>query len=100
VKCNEVFAPVTTIDRFGKFEDAAAEVNNSRFGLQAGVFTNKLANVLFAYNNIHTGGVVINEVSAYRMDSMPYGGVKDSGNAREGVAYAIKEMTEEKILVV
>jgi acyl-CoA reductase-like NAD-dependent aldehyde dehydrogenase len=56
--------------------------------------------VLYAYNNIHTGGVVINDVSAYRMDSMPYGGVKDSGNAREGVAYAVKEMTKEKILVL
>jgi glyceraldehyde-3-phosphate dehydrogenase (NADP+) len=100
VKCSEVFAPVITIDRFRKFEEAVAEVNNSRFGLQAGVFTNNLNHVLYAYNNIYTGGVVINDVSAYRMDSMPYGGVKDSGNAREGVAYAIKEMTEEKILVL
>jgi acyl-CoA reductase-like NAD-dependent aldehyde dehydrogenase len=100
VKCSEAFAPVITIDTFSKFEEAVAEVNNSRFGLQAGVFTNSLANMLYAYNNIHTGGVVINEASAYRMDSMPYGGIKDSGNAREGVAYAIKEMTEEKILVV
>lgn len=100
VKCSEVFAPVMTIEPFKTFEDAVKEINNSRFGLQAGVFTNNLKNVLYAYNNIHTGGVVINDVSAYRMDSMPYGGTKDSGNTREGVAYAIKEMTEEKILVV
>jgi acyl-CoA reductase-like NAD-dependent aldehyde dehydrogenase len=100
VKCSEVFAPVMTIERFSSFEDAVSEINNSRFGLQAGVFTNDMKKVLYAYNNIHTGGVVINEVSAYRMDSMPYGGTKDSGNAREGIAYAVKEMTEEKILVI
>ena len=68
--------------------------------MQAGVFTNNMMKIMYAYENIHTGGVIINDVSAYRMDSMPYGGTKDSGNAREGVAYAIKEMTEEKILVM
>ena len=100
VKCSEVFAPVITIDKFSKFEDAVNEINNSRFGLQAAVFTNNMQNILYAYNNIHTGGVIINEASAYRMDTMPYGGVKDSGNTREGVRYSIKEMTEEKILVI
>jgi len=100
VKCSEVFAPVITIDKFSKFEDAVNEINNSRFGLQAAVFTNNMQNILYAYNNIHTGGVIINEASAYRMDAMPYGGVKDSGNTREGVRYTIKEMTEEKILVI
>jgi acyl-CoA reductase-like NAD-dependent aldehyde dehydrogenase len=100
VKCSEVFAPIMTIELFKDFKQAIAEINNSRFGLQAGVFTNNIQKVLYAYNNIETGGVVINDVSAYRMDSMPYGGVKDSGNSREGVTYAIKEMTEEKILVV
>ncbi|MCI0448778.1 MAG: aldehyde dehydrogenase family protein [Chlorobi bacterium] len=100
VKCNEVFAPVITIDKFSKFEEAVSEINNSRFGLQAAVFTNNMQNILYAYNNIHTGGVIINEPSSYRMDAMPYGGVKDSGNTREGVRYAIKEMTEEKILVI
>jgi glyceraldehyde-3-phosphate dehydrogenase (NADP+) len=100
VKCDEVFAPVITIDKFSKFEDAINEINNSRFGLQAGVFTNNMKDIMFAFDNIHTGGVIINEASAYRMDAMPYGGVKDSGNTREGVRYAIKEMTEEKILVI
>lgn len=100
VKCSEVFAPVMTIEPFKNFEDAVSKINNSRFGLQAGVFTNDMRKILYAYNNIETGGVVIDDVSAYRMDSMPYGGIKDSGNAREGVAYAIKEMTEEKILVM
>ncbi|MCC7159463.1 MAG: aldehyde dehydrogenase family protein, partial [Ignavibacteria bacterium] len=100
VKCGEVFAPVVTVDKFTSFKEAVSEINNSRFGLQAGVFTNRMSDIMYAYGNIHTGGVIINEASAYRMDSMPYGGVKDSGNTREGVKYAIKEMTEEKILVL
>jgi glyceraldehyde-3-phosphate dehydrogenase (NADP+) len=100
VKCNEVFAPVITIEKYASFEKAVNEINNSRFGLQAGVFTNDIRKIMYAYNNIQTGGIIINDVSAYRMDSMPYGGTKDSGNTREGVAYAIKEMTEEKILVL
>ncbi len=100
VKCAEVFAPVITIEQFTGFKDAVRMVNESRFGLQAGVFTNNIHDIMYAYNNIHTGGVIINEASAYRMDAMPYGGVKDSGNTREGVRYAINEMTEEKILVL
>lgn len=100
VKCAEVFAPVITIEQFEKFDEAVAKVNDSRFGLQAGLFTNDMKAIMYAYNNIHTGGVIINEASAYRMDAMPYGGVKDSGNTREGVRYAIHEMTEEKILVL
>ncbi len=100
VKCAEVFAPVITIEQFTDFNDAVKRVNNSRFGLQAGVFTNNMPDIMYAYNNILTGGVIINEASAYRMDAMPYGGVKDSGNTREGIRYAINEMTEEKILVI
>ncbi len=100
VKCAEVFAPVITIEMFSDFTDAVNRVNDSRFGLQAGVFTNNMPDIMYAYNNIHTGGVIINEASAYRMDAMPYGGVKDSGNTREGIRYTINEMTEEKILVL
>lgn len=100
VKCDEVFAPVITIEKFTDFKEAVKEINNSRFGLQAAVFTDSMSDIMYAYNNIHTGGVIVNEASAYRMDAMPYGGVKDSGNTREGVKYAIKEMTEEKILVL
>lgn len=96
VKCSEVFAPVITIEKFSDYNTAVAEINNSRFGLQAAVFTDSMSDIMYAYNNIHTGGVIINEASAYRMDAMPYGGVKDSGNTREGVRYAIKEMTEER----
>lgn len=100
VKCSEVFAPVITIEMFSDLKDAVNRVNDSRYGLQAGVFTDNLTDTMYAYNNIHTGGVIINEASAYRMDAMPYGGVKDSGNTREGVRYSINEMTEEKILVL
>lgn len=100
VKCNEVFAPVVTIDKFRTFEEAVNKINSSRFGLQAGVFTNDMRKIMFAFNNIIAGGIIINDASAYRMDSMPYGGVKDSGNTREGIKYAIREMTEEKILVI
>lgn len=100
VKCSEVFAPVITIEKFTDYKAAVNEINNSRYGLQAAVFTDSMSDIMYAYNNIHTGGVIINEASAYRMDAMPYGGVKDSGNTREGVRYAIKEMTEEKILVI
>ncbi len=100
VKCAEVFAPVITIEKFSGFEEAVDKVNNSRYGLQAGLFTNSMSDIMYAYYTLHTGGVIINEASAYRMDAMPYGGVKDSGNTREGVKYAINEMTEEKILVM
>ncbi len=100
VNCREVFAPVATVTRVSSFNDAVDQLNDSAFGLQAGVFTNDLGNAFRAFEKIHTGGVVINHVSTYRMDAMPYGGVKDSGNAREGVRYAIEEMTERKIMVV
>lgn len=99
VNSKEVFAPLITIKDFEDFKTAVEEVNDSDLGLQAGVFTNDFANAMYAYENIETGGVIINDVSTYRMDSMPYGGVKQSGNAREGVKYAIEEMTERKVMV-
>lgn len=100
VNSNEVFAPLITITKFGKFNEAVDEVNDSRYGLQAGVFTKNIDNAFYAFNNLEVGGVIINNVSTYRMDSMPYGGLKDSGNAREGVKYAIEEMTERKVMVI
>jgi acyl-CoA reductase-like NAD-dependent aldehyde dehydrogenase len=100
VNSKEVFAPVMTITKFEIFEKAVEEVNNSDFGLQAGVFTNDLKNAMYAFENIETGGVIINDVSAFRVDSMPYGGVKHSGMGKEGIKYAIEEMTERKILVI
>lgn len=100
VKSKEVFAPLVTIDKFITMVEAVKNVNHSKYGLQAGLFSNRLDNVIYAYNNVDTGGLIINDASSYRMDSMPYGGVKDSGNSREGVKYAIREMTEEKVLVI
>lgn len=100
VNSKEVFAPVITLTKFSEFKKAVDGVNDSIFGLQAGVFTENIHNAFYAFNNIETGGVIINNVSTYRMDSMPYGGLKDSGNSREGVKYAIEEMTERKVMVV
>ncbi len=94
----EVFAPVVTLAPFASFEDAIGKVNDSRFGLQAGVFSNNLGNVMSAYDRLEVGGVIVNDVPTYRIDHMPYGGVKESGFGREGVKYAIEEMTELKLL--
>ncbi len=100
VNSKEVFAPLITLTKFSEFKKAVDEVNDSLYGLQAGVFTENIHNAFYAFNNIETGGVIINNVSTYRMDSMPYGGLKDSGNSREGVKYAIEEMTERRVMVV
>ncbi len=99
ISCREVFAPVATLDVFDSFPDAVARVNASWYGLQAGVFTNTLAHALAACRDLEVGGVIINDYPTYRVDHMPYGGVKDSGFGREGVRYAIEEMTEPKLLV-
>jgi glyceraldehyde-3-phosphate dehydrogenase (NADP+) len=96
----EAFAPVVVLARFSDFADALRGVNASRFGLQAGVFTNDLANALAAFDELEVGGVVLNDVPTYRIDHMPYGGVKESGLGREGLRYAIEDMTEIRILVV
>lgn len=100
VNCSEVFAPLITLSKFSDFKSGVENVNDSLYGLQAGVFTENISNAFYAFNNIEAGGVIINNVSTYRMDSMPYGGLKDSGNSREGVKYAIEEMTERKIMVL
>lgn len=96
----EVFAPLIVLQPFREFKEAISFVNNSDFGLQAGVFTNNLNNVFYAFDKLEVGGVIINDVPTYRMDSMPYGGTKLSGYGREGIKYAINEMTEQKILVL
>ncbi|HEX2239758.1 MAG TPA: aldehyde dehydrogenase family protein [Actinomycetota bacterium] len=100
VRCEEVFGPVVTLGTYTRFEDAVAEVNNSRYGLQAGVFTRDVNLLMQAHRDIEVGGVIANDVSAFRADQMPYGGTKDSGVGREGLRSAMNEMTEPKILVL
>jgi len=100
INAKEVFAPLMTLNKFSDFGKAVEEVDNSEYGLQAGIFTNNLQNAFYAYENIEVGGVIINDVATFRMDSMPYGGVKKSGLGKEGIRYAIEEMTERKILVI
>lgn len=99
VNSEEVFGPVVTVEPYSEFDEAIAAVNDSRYGLQAGVFTHDSRLIFRAFEEIEAGGVVINEVPTYRSDNMPYGGVKDSGVGREGVRYAIEELTDRKILV-
>ncbi|WHY00165.1 aldehyde dehydrogenase family protein [Neobacillus sp. DY30] len=99
VSCQEAFAPVVVVNKVRSVEEAVKEVNHSRFGLQAGIYTNSVKNALFASQELHVGGVIINDVPTYRVDQMPYGGVKESGTGREGIKYAVEEMTEMKLVV-
>lgn len=99
VNCAEVFGPVAILERVADMDEAIAQVNNSTYGLQAGVFTNSIANMKRAHDELEVGGVIINNVPGFRIDSMPYGGIKDSGLGREGVKYAMEEMSEPRLLV-
>jgi glyceraldehyde-3-phosphate dehydrogenase (NADP+) len=96
----EVFAPLVVLAPFTSFEDALAEVNRSTYGLQAGVFTAGLEHALQAFDTLEVGGVLVNDVPTWRIDNMPYGGIKDSGLGREGPKYTIEEMTEPRLLVI
>jgi acyl-CoA reductase-like NAD-dependent aldehyde dehydrogenase len=100
VWCEEIFGPVATIDRFADFSEALRMANDSKFGLQAGVFTSDIGRGLEAARTLEFGGVLINEVPTFRADQMPYGGVKDSGNTREGPAFAVQELTEERLVTL
>jgi acyl-CoA reductase-like NAD-dependent aldehyde dehydrogenase len=100
VRCEEVFGPVTTITPYETFEDAVAEVNDSAYGLQAGLFTSSLDRAFLAHRDIEVGGLIVNDQSAFRADQMPYGGAKDSGYGREGLRYAMDEMTDLRIMVL
>jgi glyceraldehyde-3-phosphate dehydrogenase (NADP+) len=97
---NELFAPVAVISGYRQFDEAVESINDSAFGLQAGIFTNRMNDIFYAFKRIETGGVVVNDVPTYRVDHMPYGGAKDSGMGREGVRYAIEDMTEPKFLAL
>ena len=100
VSCEEVFAPVVIVQPYDQFSDALCAVNHSPFGLQAGLFTRDVQRIFQAFQELQVGGVIVGDSSAFRIDHMPYGGVKDSGIGREGLRYAIEEMTEPRLLVL
>jgi acyl-CoA reductase-like NAD-dependent aldehyde dehydrogenase len=100
VRQEEIFGPVVTLETYSDFEDAIERVNETRYGLQAGVFTKDVGRLMLAHRDIVCGGVIANDISAFRADQMPYGGSKDSGVGREGLRYAMEEMTERRILVL
>ena len=100
VSCEEVFGPVVTLTRTRSLEEAIELANSTRYGLQAGIFTRDIGAALKGAQELEFGGVTINEAPTFRADQMPYGGVKDSGNTREGPAYAVRELTEERLVVI
>jgi acyl-CoA reductase-like NAD-dependent aldehyde dehydrogenase len=100
VSCEEVFGPVCIVAAYDSLDEAIELANGTRFGLQAGIFTGRIDVALRAAQELEFGGVTVNEAPTFRADQMPYGGVKDSGNTREGPAYAIRELTEERLVVV
>jgi acyl-CoA reductase-like NAD-dependent aldehyde dehydrogenase len=100
VSCEEVFGPVVTVNAFDSLDEAIELANSTRYGLQAGIFTSRLDTAMRAGQELDFGGVIVNEAPTFRADQMPYGGVKDSGNTREGPAYAVHELTEERLVVI
>lgn len=100
INTQEAFGPVAVLSKFSDFDEALKEVNSSSFGLQAGIFTRDIYKIQKAWDELEVGGVVIGDVPSWRVDHMPYGGVKDSGLGREGVRYAIEDMTELRLLVI
>ena len=100
VNCQEIFAPVVTVEPYDDFEAALRQINASPYGLQAGIFTRDARLIFRAYEELEVGGLMAGDVPSFRIDHMPYGGIKDSGLGREGLRYAIEEMTEQKLLVM
>ncbi len=100
VSCEEVFGPVCTVTAVDSIDEAIELANGTRYGLQAGIFTGSVTTALRAAQELEFGGVTINEAPTFRSDQMPYGGVKDSGNTREGPHYAVRELTEERLVVL
>jgi acyl-CoA reductase-like NAD-dependent aldehyde dehydrogenase len=97
---DEVFGPVAAVQTYTDFDEALRLSNDTRYGLQAAVFTSDLKKAMTAARTLDFGGVLVNEVPTFRADQMPYGGVRDSGNTREGPAYAVQEMTESRLVVI
>jgi glyceraldehyde-3-phosphate dehydrogenase (NADP+) len=100
VNCEEIFAPVVTVEPYDDSTEAVRQINRSAYGLQAGIFTRDTRLLFGAYEELEVGALIAGDVPTFRIDHMPYGGVKDSGLGREGLRYAIEEMTEPKLLVM
>jgi acyl-CoA reductase-like NAD-dependent aldehyde dehydrogenase len=100
VNCAEIFGPVVTVEPYEEFRDALLQINDSPYGLQAGVLTRDAVFIQMAFEELEVGGVIVGDVPSFRVDQMPYGGVKDSGLGREGLRYSIEDMTERKLLVM
>lgn len=100
VSCQEVFAPIVVINSFSTLDEAISEVNNSRYGLQAGIYTKDIRKAIYSTEQLEVGGVIINDIPTFRVDHMPYGGVKESGIGKEGIKYAVEEMTVQKLVVI
>ena len=100
IVAREIFGPVVTLQRYASWDEALALVNGSEYGLQAGIFTRDIGRVMQAFNEIEAGAVIVGDIPTLRIDSMPYGGVKNSGLGREGMRYAVEDMTEERLLVI
>jgi acyl-CoA reductase-like NAD-dependent aldehyde dehydrogenase len=100
VYCEEVFGPVATLHRYNDIQEAIDGINDSDFGLQAGIFSNDYRNIFYAYDHIEVGALIVNDFPTYRIDHMPYGGIKNSGFGREGLRYAMEAMTELKLLAL
>ncbi|KOY83179.1 aldehyde dehydrogenase family protein [Lysinibacillus macroides] len=99
VSCQEVFAPIVIVNRITSIQEGIEAINQSQYGLQAGIFTNDIQTAFMTSKALEVGGVIINDIPTYRVDQMPYGGVKESGTGKEGIKYAIHEMTETKLIV-
>jgi acyl-CoA reductase-like NAD-dependent aldehyde dehydrogenase len=100
VSCEEVFGPVVTVNRYGTLDEAIGLANSTKYGLQGGIYTGSIRNAMRAAYELEFGGVTINEAPTFRADQMPYGGVKESGNTKEGPAYTVRELTEERLVVI
>lgn len=100
MSCQEVFGLIVVVTPFETMDEAIAAVNDSRFGLQAGIYTSDIHAAMRAAEELEVGGVMINDIPTFRVDNMPYGGVKDSGFGREGIKYAVEELTELKLIAI
>jgi acyl-CoA reductase-like NAD-dependent aldehyde dehydrogenase len=98
VSCKEAFGPIVVVEPYDTWDDAIAMVNHSDYGLQAGVYTTSIARAFDAVERLEVGGVIVNDIPSFRVDHMPYGGVKNSGMGKEGIKYSTEDMTEMKFV--